>query len=98
MGGGVLEYAVEVLESFAQLAGALRRHQVVEDGLVVLVHQHRHALAVLLMGATDQRGEFAGNVGLTMQRYAEPLAGDEELVADALVQLRAVLHHAIGKT
>jgi hypothetical protein len=97
MGVGVFDDRVEVAQAIAAIAGDLGPGEVVEDRLVVLVHQHDHALAVLGMGPGDQLAQAARRVVGVAAGQAQALGVLGQQRADAPVQLGAVLRHAAAE-
>ena len=93
---GILEHAIEILEPLAKLAGALGREQVVEDRLVVLIHQDHDALAVQAVDLVDQLAKPAGN-GDVVEGYGMACGFGLQQLVDVLVQGVTAADDAIGE-
>jgi hypothetical protein len=96
VGIGVLDDRIEVAQALAHGPCGLGVGDLVEDGLVVLVDQHHHALAVAGMGRAQQRGEAPGE-GLAGGLNAQALGVDRKQLADLRLQLGAVAQHALAE-
>ena len=70
--------------------------EVVEDGLVVLVHQHHDPLAVGGVGGGDQPLEASGQTAV-WARHAKPDLVIRQQLADSLIELSTRAQHPLSK-
>jgi hypothetical protein len=68
MGVRILDHRIEIAQPIAHRQGGVRIGDVVQDRLVVFIHQHHGALAAGGMGLLDQLAETADDVGLIADR------------------------------
>ena len=91
-----LQGGVKVFQPFAQFGGPRWLVDVVEDGLVVFVHQDNDALPAGLVGADDELGETAGQAfGRVGQAQAPRIEGQQ--FSDGLIEFRPALQHPTGE-
>jgi hypothetical protein len=67
---GAHDYGLEVVQPIVHGASDLWSGEIVQDGLVVFVHQHDNALAGVHPCAPDQLPETAGNIQIRLRRAA----------------------------
>jgi hypothetical protein len=84
----------EIAQPVADVAGGLGAGEIVQDRLVVLVHQHDDRRAMSLVGLLDQFGEAAGDIIGVAACETERARVPRQRGADAPFQLGAALHHA----
>ena len=94
----VLDHRVQVPQPVADLPSGVRVAEVVEDGLVVLIHQHHHTLAVSGLGGLDQLAEAADDVLGVTADHPKGLLVLTQQRQDAPVKLRAALDHPAAET
>jgi len=58
---GVFKHAIEVFQSLAKFAGSFSIQEVIQNGLIVLVDEHHHALAVNTPCIFKQTGKVVCN-------------------------------------
>ena len=98
---GLFEHGVEVAQPVAHLACDGGILQVVQDGFVVLVHQHHRRLTLLLVRLGDQVSEVIGHilgVDVRRTRQAQRRTVVPQVAADAPIQLRPAMQHTVAKT
>lgn len=91
MGVGSLDHRVEVTQSVAYRASRVAVVQIVEDRLVVFIHQDHDTLSVVGVGLANQLAECPGDVEIRMDGDRQCLAVDTQQIGDTRIQCFATL-------
>ncbi len=93
MGIRALDDRAKVPQTLPHRQGGFGIGDVVQDRLVVFVHQDHRPLAVLSVGLADQFAEATGHILGVRTLNAQPLLVDAQDVPDAPVQFGPALQH-----
>ena len=96
-----LQHRIQVAQPVAHCPGRLPVGDVVQDRLVVLVHQHHDPLAELRVRLLDQVGQITCQIlrrQIGWRWQAQRHAVDAQVAPDAVIQPHGGLRHAVRKT